>query len=110
MHVTAIHMQVETERRYTVENFHKDAGRYHPRRFFVVGHLGAIEVPRQLVPEVVQDGITSPGSRDRPRATSPYVLLVPHEGIGILAANPSGPRRPDGTCGAVLIKPTPIQW
>lgn len=84
----------------TVARLYEEMNRFQIGRLFLVGHLGAIEIPREMLPQIVADGLTS---RVEPDRTSPWVLSVPRQGIGLLHANPGGKRRRDGTRGRVFI-------
>ena len=64
--------------RYTVSRLYEELSRFKIGRLFL-RHLGAIEIPREML------------------------LSVPRQGIGLLYANPGGKRRRDGTRGRVFI-------
>ena len=74
---------------YTIAQLHGDIERYHIRQLYIWGHLGAIEVPFDILDDIIQDGFYSKWAIE-PIWTSPWMLSVPHTGIGILSPNPRG--------------------
>jgi hypothetical protein len=87
--------------RYTITHLHEDLDRFKPRRIFVVGHLGSVEIQRDQVMDILRDGLTATAE---PGRTSPYLLTIPRTGWGIMRSNPGGKRSRNGLRGTVRIR------
>ena len=89
--------------KYTLTHLHEELDRYKVTRLLIVGLAGAIEIERDMLSRVLRDGFAAPANIT-PDSISPWVLSVPHLGIGLLHPNPGGYRNRDGSRGSVRIR------
>jgi len=86
--------------RYTISQLYSEVDRYHVRQLYLDGVLGRTEIDRDMLPTIIQDGLSSPAT---PHTTSPWMLVEHRAGVGVLRPNPGGRRRRDGLRGRVLL-------
>jgi hypothetical protein len=86
--------------RYTISHLYSDMKRYHVHRLYIDGVFGRREVPREMLDQLVRDGLSSDQLSSNPHTTSPW-LLEAHARVGVLRPNPGGKRNRDGTRGGV---------
>jgi hypothetical protein len=89
--------------RYTLTHLHEEIERFKVARLYIVGIRGALDLQGNMLTQVLRDGVRTP-HQTTPNATSPWLLSVPHAGIGLLHPNPGGRRNRDGTRGRVSIR------
>ena len=85
--------------RYRISHLYSELDRYHITRLYLDGPLGRTEIDREMLPTIIQDGLSS---RATPHTTSPW-MLEHGAGVGVLRPNPGGRRRRDGLRGRVLL-------
>jgi hypothetical protein len=90
--------------RYTLTHLHDEIERFKVTRLLIVGVAGAIELQRDMLPQVLRDGFANM-VQITPHSISPWLLSVPHTGIGLLTPNPGGRRNRNGTRGRVHMRP-----
>jgi len=91
---------VRRPKRYTLAMLHEDLDRYHINRLFVIGILGCIEIPMEVLPLLLKDALGHP-AHETPDAICPYRLTIPHVGVGLLHRNEGGKKSRNGIKGWV---------
>jgi hypothetical protein len=86
---------------YTIARLHEELDRYHVHELVILGLHGAMELPFPMLETILRDSVSR---QLTPNSMSPWMLSVPHIGIGVLRPNPDMRRNRDGTRGRIWTR------
>ena len=86
---------------YTIARLRQELDRYRVHQLLIQGVHGAMEVAPDMLDTILRDSVSR---QLTPNSMSPWMLSVPHIGIGVLRPNPDMRRNRDGTRGRIWTR------